>query len=102
MAPSSPQARDAAPPTVEPYLPSGVAFGVGLILLSGQVLASLLGLAVFHAWRRLAPKHCDHRAQLFGSALLAGDGLAGVVQSCLEAAGVAPPFAFAYPPWWPA
>ena len=79
---------------------AGIAFGVGMILLSGQVLAACLGLAVFHAWKRHRPAHCDKRAQLFGAALLAGDGLAGVLQSCLEVAGVAPPFTFHYPAWW--
>jgi len=95
-------ARDLAPARVEPMIPSGIAFGVGLILLSGQVFCSLLGLGVFAAWGRVAPEHRDRRAQLFGAALLAGDGVAGVLQSVLEASGVQPPWVFAYPAWWPA
>lgn len=92
--------HDALPERTRKRCPSGIAFGVGMILLSGQVLAACLGLLTFHVWQRRRPAHCEKRAQLFGAALLAGDGLAGVLQSCLEVAGVTPPWAFHYPAWW--
>lgn len=94
-------ARDALPERRRDWCPSGIAFGVGMILLSGQVLAACCGLATFHVWKRRRPDSAERRGSLFGAALLCGDGIAGVVQSCLEVAGVAPPWAFAYPAWWP-
>ena len=93
-------ARDLAPERLHKRMPSGIAFGVGMILLSGQVLCSLCGLGAFALWRRWRPEQAERRGPLFGAALLAGDGIAGVVQAGLEAGGVEPPWTFAYPGWW--
>jgi len=93
-------ARDLLPERLERRCPSGIAFGVGLILLSGQVLCSLCGLGVFALWRRLRPEQAARRGPILGAALLAGDGIAGVIQAGLEAGGVEPPWTFAYPRWW--
>lgn len=74
--------------------------GVGIILGFGQVSASVVGLAVNALWRRRAPASHARRGELFGAAMLAGDGLAGVAQAALESSGVAPPWTFRYPGWW--
>jgi len=92
--------HDLAPPAYRPFLPSGVAFAVGIFLLPGQILMEVTGLAARTLWRRLHPPSADHRAELLGAALLAGDGLAGVLQSALQVAGVDPPYSCSYSSWY--
>jgi len=93
--------HDALLPTrYRPYCPSGVAFGVGIILLPGQILIEVVGLAIHWLWARLAPDSCAKRDQQLGAAFLAGDGLAGVLQSVLEVANVSPPRTCSWKGWY--
>ena len=82
------------------YCPSGVAFGVGLILLPGQILIECVGLAVQRIWLVLDPESCKKRDQQLGAAFLAGDGLAGVLQSLLDVAGGGPPRTCSWKGWY--
>lgn len=92
--------HDFAPPRYQNYVPSGVAFAVGFFIMPGQILVELTGLAVRTAWRKIHPRSAQTRDELLGAALLAGDGLAGVLQSALDVAGVAPPYSFSYDNWY--
>jgi len=88
------------PPRLKNYCPSGVAFGVGIILLPGQILIEVVGLAIHALWQRYDPESCAKRDQQLGAAFLAGDGLAGVLQAVLDVAGVTPPRSCSWTGWY--
>ncbi|KAJ8605336.1 hypothetical protein CTAYLR_002389 [Chrysophaeum taylorii] len=92
--------HDLAPPKYRKYCPSGVAFGVGIFILPGQVLIEVIGLACRNIWRAIDPVSCAEKDELLGAAFLAGDGLAGVLQSVLEVAGVDPPYSCTWRGWY--
>lgn len=91
---------DLAPTKYRDFVPSGIAFGVGIFLLPGQILIECIGLLIRTIWRYLHPKSAKERDELLGAALLAGDGLAGVLQSLLDVAGVSPPYTCSYRGWY--
>jgi len=82
------------------YCPSGVAFGVGLFLLPGQILVEVLGLSMRTLWQTVDPVSAAQKDELLGAALLSGDGLAGVLQSALEVGGVKPPYSCSWKGWY--
>ena len=56
----------------------------------------MLGAAQFAATLQVVASG----ASKFGAALLAGDGLAGALQSIFAALRIDPPFPVTYPSWW--
>lgn len=71
--------------------PSAIAFGIGIVLGSGQSLMAVVGLLYKYYWRAVDPAECERVGVLYGAGLLAGDGLGGAIQCFLEAFGISHP-----------
>ena len=88
--------QDLVPPRLAKWFPNSIAIGVGAIVGCGQTLSSVCGLGCFLSWSWLAPESASEAAELVGAGILAGDGLAGIIQSILEVCNITPPISMSY------
>ncbi len=75
-------------PSLKPYLPSGLAFGIAFIVPAYYSIAMFIGAMLFVAWRNRNPASAKMLGFAIASGCIAGEGLMGVVNAALEVLGV--------------
>ena len=70
------------------YLPSGLAFGIAMIIPAFYSVAMFLGTVIFVVWAKRNPKDSKELAFAVASGLIAGEGLMGVVSSIMTLLGI--------------
>jgi uncharacterized oligopeptide transporter (OPT) family protein len=76
--------------SIKPYVPSGLAMGIGFIVLPESSLVMFLGLVAWFVWKRLSSGSAEKYTFVVAAGLLAGDGVIGLVKAGLTIAGVEP------------
>ena len=71
------------------YLPSGLAFGIAMIIPAFYSVAMFLGTVIFVVWAKRNPEDSKELAFAVASGLIAGEGLMGVVSSIMTLLGIA-------------
>jgi uncharacterized oligopeptide transporter (OPT) family protein len=75
---------------LKPYIPSGLAMGIAMIIPAYTSLLMFCGLVVWLIWKWLRPDSNEKYTFAVASGLIAGEGLMGIVNAVLTIAGVAP------------
>lgn len=70
-------------PKAKPFIPSGLAFGIGFITLPYDSLAMLFGLITLFIWQVIKPKSAEKLNFAVASGFIAGQGLMGIVNAIL-------------------
>jgi uncharacterized oligopeptide transporter (OPT) family protein len=76
-------------PNLKPFVPSGLAFGIGFITLPSHALNMFYGLLVWYLWR-LNSKSAEKLNFAVASGFIAGEGLMGIVCALLTIMGLKP------------
>ncbi len=77
-------------PRIKPYVPSGLAFGIGFIVPPDNSLNMFWGLVIYYIWRIINAKSADKLSFAVASGFIAGEGLMGIVNALLTIAGITP------------
>jgi uncharacterized oligopeptide transporter (OPT) family protein len=77
-------------PKIKPYVPSGLAFGIGFITPPDNSLAMFYGLVAWYVWRYYDSKSVEKLSFAVASGMIAGDGLMGIAKAALDLAEVKP------------
>ena len=72
----------------KPYLPSGLAFGIAMIVPAYYSLAMCGGSLLLVLWKRLKPEQCAALAFAVAAGTVAGEGLMGIVKALFTLLGV--------------
>ena len=83
-----PVANKLGPAHWRPYLPSGLAFGIAMIVPAYYSLAMCGGSLLLVLWRRLKPEQCTALAFAVAAGTVAGEGLMGIVKALFTMLGV--------------
>jgi OPT family oligopeptide transporter len=75
---------------IKPYVPSGLAMGIAMIVPAYYSLVMFYGLVVWLIWKWLRPDSAEKYTFAVASGLIAGEGLIGIVNATLTIAGVEP------------
>jgi uncharacterized oligopeptide transporter (OPT) family protein len=73
-------------PRVKPFVPSGLAFGIGFITLPEHALCMFYGLLILYAWQLFNSKSAEKLSFAVASGFIAGEGLMGIVNAILTIA----------------
>jgi OPT family oligopeptide transporter len=73
---------------IEPYLPSGLAFGIAFIVPAYYSLAMFIGAMLYLSWQRRSPAVATALGFSVASGLIAGEGLMGIVTAVLTLFGI--------------
>ena len=74
-------------PSVAKYTPSGMAFGIAFIVHGYYSIAMFVGSLVLVVWERTKPKSAARYAFAVSCGLIAGEGLAGIVNAVITLLG---------------
>jgi uncharacterized oligopeptide transporter (OPT) family protein len=77
-------------PSVAPYLPSGLAFGIAFIVHAYYSLTMFMGALLLIWWKKAKPKQAERFVFAVACGLVAGEGLMGIVNAGLTMLGVEP------------
>lgn len=77
-------------PKWKPYVPSGLAFGIGFITLPSHALNMFYGLVIWYIWRQVNAQSVEKLSFAVASGFIAGEGLMGIVNALLTIAGINP------------
>lgn len=72
------------------YVPSGLAFGIGMVVPAKQSFTMLLGVAFVSIWKLISEKTHKNYFFAISSGLIAGEGLLGIVIAILRLLNVNP------------
>ena len=72
------------PKLIQPYLPSGLAFGIAFIVPAYYAVAMFLGSLVLVIWKRVSAESAKKLSFAVASGLVAGEGLMGVFTSIID------------------
>jgi OPT family oligopeptide transporter len=75
---------------VKAYIPSGLAMGIAFIVPPSNSLVMFYGLVIWLLWKRASPRAAEQYTFAVASGLIAGEGLAGIVNAGLTILGVQP------------
>ena len=70
------------------WVPSGLAFGIAMIIPAFYSMAMFIGTVIFVVWAKRNPKDSNDLAFAIASGLIAGEGLMGVVSSVMTLLGI--------------
>ena len=70
------------------WVPSGLAFGIAMIIPAFYSLAMFFGTVIFVIWAKRKPQDAKDLAFAIASGLIAGEGLMGVVSSVMTLLGI--------------
>jgi len=82
--------RRVAPPKIQAWWPSGLAFGIAFIVPAYYSVAMFLGALMFMIWKARSPRTAAVFGIAVASGLIAGEGLMGVVNSVMTLFGLGP------------
>jgi uncharacterized oligopeptide transporter (OPT) family protein len=77
-------------PSIKPFVPSGLAFGIGFITLPEHAFSMFYGLMILYAWKLFRSESADKLSFAVASGFIAGEGLMGIVNALLTIAGIKP------------
>lgn len=75
-------------PKIAPYLPSGVAFAIGMYLTPNFVIPRFVGSLIQFWWQRKNPKSFDENMIVVASGFVLGEGIISIFNAILKASGV--------------
>ncbi len=75
-------------PKLKPFVPSGLAFGIGFITLPEHAFNMFYGLVIWYIWRLVNPQAVEKLSFAVASGFIAGEGLMGIVNALLTIAGI--------------
>ncbi|KAL9647479.1 hypothetical protein ABK040_006840 [Willaertia magna] len=75
-------------PELSQYIPSALAFGIGMIVPPKQSIAMFIGAMIFSVWKYRWPDSNNKYFFAISSGLIAGEGLIGIVLALLRLAGL--------------
>jgi len=73
---------------IEPYIPSGLAFGIAFIVPAYYSLSMFIGAMLYLAWKQRSPAVATALGFSVASGLIAGEGLMGIVTAVLTLFGI--------------
>lgn len=73
---------------IQPYVPSGLAFGIAFIVPAYNSFQMFWGLLILWIWQRFNKQAADKYAFTVASGLIAGEGLMGIVNAGLTILGI--------------
>lgn len=77
-------------PRIKPYVPSGLAYGIGFITPPDNSLAMFYGLIAWYIWKYFHSASVEKLSFAVASGMIAGDGLMGIAKAVLDLAEVKP------------
>jgi uncharacterized oligopeptide transporter (OPT) family protein len=77
-------------PSVKPFVPSGLAFGIGFITLPSHAFSMFYGLLMLYSWQFFDSKSAEKLSFAVASGFIAGEGLMGIVNAILTLSGIGP------------
>jgi OPT family oligopeptide transporter len=75
---------------IQPYVPSGLAFGIGFITPPDAPICMMLGLVILVVWKFINSKSAENLNYAVASGLIAGEGLMGIVIALLALLEIGP------------
>lgn len=75
-------------PTLEPYLPSGLAVGIAFIVQAFYSLVIFFGALALVLWQRTSPDNAKRLSFAVASGLVAGEGLFGMFKAAMTLLGI--------------
>jgi uncharacterized oligopeptide transporter (OPT) family protein len=76
--------------SIKPYVPSGLAFGIGFITPPDAPICMSIGLMALVAWKLINSKAAENLSYAVASGLIAGEGLMGIVVAALAILKIGP------------
>jgi uncharacterized oligopeptide transporter (OPT) family protein len=75
-------------PKIAPYTPSGLAFGIAFIVPAFYSITMFLGSMALLVWMKSNKEGCERFVFAVACGLVAGEGLAGIVNAVLTILGI--------------
>lgn len=75
---------------IKPYVPSGLAFGIGFITLPEHAFSMFYGLLIISIWKAFRSESAEKLSFAVASGFIAGEGLMGIVNAILTLSGIGP------------
>lgn len=77
-------------PRLSPFVPSGLAFGIGFIVPPENSLSMFYGLLIVYAWKLIRPASVEKLSFAVASGFIAGEGLMNIVNAILTISEIGP------------